>query len=75
MGTEEIRGDHSYASTHNNETSDGTPKGKVEPEEQGELIYQILCKSCGAAYKGETGRLFKARLNEHKKDVENAQKE
>ncbi|KAI0217214.1 hypothetical protein LSAT2_030909 [Lamellibrachia satsuma] len=51
------------------------PKDKVEPEEQDELVYQILCQSCGAAYIGETGRLFKARLNEHKKDVENAQKE
>ena len=26
------------------------PKDKVEPEEQGELIYQIVCKSCVAAY-------------------------
>ena len=43
------------------------PKDKVEPEEQGELVYQILCKSCGAAYIGETGRLFKTRLNEQKK--------
>ena len=48
------------------------PKDKVE-QEQGELFYQILCKSCGAAYIKETGRLFKTRLNEHKK--ENVQKE
>ena len=37
------------------------PKDKVEPEEQDELVYQILCQSCGAAYIGETGRLFKTR--------------
>ena len=50
-------------------------KDKIESEEKGELIYQILCKSCGAVYTGETGRLFQTRLNEHKKDIENAQKE
>ena len=44
------------------------PKGKVEPEEQDELVYQI--PGCGAAYIGETGRLFKTKLREHKKDVE-----
>ena len=37
------------------------PKDKVEPEEQDELVYQIMCQSCGAAYIGETGRLFKTR--------------
>ena len=51
------------------------PKDKVEPDKQGDLVYQILCKSCGAAYIGETGRLLKTRLNDHKKDVENAEKE
>ena len=48
------------------------PNDKVELEEQGELLYKILCKSCGAAYVRETGRLFKTRLIEHKKGVENA---
>ena len=51
------------------------PNDTLEPEEHGELVYQIPCKSCGAAYTGETGRLFKTRLDEHKEDVENAQKE
>ena len=32
------------------------PKDKVELEEQGELVYQIPCKNCGAEYIGETGR-------------------
>ena len=27
------------------------PKDKVEPEQQGELVYQLLCKSCGTAQK------------------------
>ena len=34
------------------------PKDKVELEEQGELVYQIPCKNCGAEYIGETGGLF-----------------
>ena len=51
------------------------PKDKVEPDEQGEPVYQISCKSCGAAYIRETVRFFKTRLGEHKEDVENAPKE
>ena len=49
------------------------PKDKAEPEEQGELVYQIPWNSCSAACIGETGILF--RLDEHKNDVENAPKE
>ena len=44
------------------------PKDKVELEEQGELVYQIPCKNCGAEYIDETGRLLKTRLEEHRKD-------
>ena len=51
------------------------PRRNLEPEERCELVYQIRCKICGAACIGETGRLFKSKLNENKKDVENAQKE
>ena len=50
------------------------PKDKVELEEQGELVYQIPCKNCGAEYTGETGRLLKTRLEE-RKDVDNTKKE
>ena len=46
------------------------PKDKVELEEQGELVYQILCKNCGAEYIGETGRLLKTSLEEQGKHVE-----
>ena len=51
------------------------PKDKVELEEQGELVYQIPCKNCGAEYIGETGRLLKTRLEEHRKDVDNTKKD
>ena len=45
------------------------PKDKVELAEQGELVYQIPCKNCGAEYIAETGRLLKTRLDEHRKDT------
>ena len=35
------------------------------------LAYQIPCKNYGAEYIGETGRLLKTRLEEHRKDVDN----
>ena len=31
------------------------PKDKVELAEQGELVYQIPCKNCGAEYIGRPG--------------------
>ncbi len=46
------------------------PKDKSEIEEVGELVYEIPCKSCDASYVGETGRLFKNRLHEHKQEAE-----
>ena len=48
------------------------PKDKCEMSEQGELVYQIPCKSCDSSYIGETGRLFKTRLEEHQKDANSA---
>ncbi len=51
------------------------PKDKEEPKEQGDLVYRVPCKSCDSAYIGETGRLFKTRLEEHVKDLENTPKE
>ena len=51
------------------------PKDKVELEEQGELVYQIPCKNCGAAYIGETGSLLKTRLEDNRKDVDNTKKD
>ena len=46
------------------------PKDKCTVEEQGEVVYKIPCKNCERSYIGETGRLFRTRLEEHKKDVE-----
>ncbi|KAK2176307.1 hypothetical protein NP493_672g01011 [Ridgeia piscesae] len=51
------------------------PKDKVELVEQGELLYQIPCKNCGAECIGETGRLLKTRLDEHRKDADNTNNE
>ncbi len=45
------------------------PKDKCEPSEQGELVYSIPCTNCDKQYIGETGRLFRTRVEEHKKDV------
>ena len=45
------------------------PKDKCDMTEDGELVYQIPCRDCDMSYVCETGRLFKYRLEEHKKDV------
>ncbi len=45
------------------------PKDKCDMTKDGELVYQIPCRDCDMSYVGETGRLFKYRLEEHKKDV------
>ena len=48
---------------------------KVEPEKQGEQVYQMPCKCYDASYIWQTGLLFKVRIYEYKKNVENVQKE
>ena len=48
------------------------PKDKCEMAEQGELVYQIPCQNCDSSYIGETGRLFKSRLEQCQKDVNSA---
>ena len=45
------------------------PKDKCEIAEEGELVYKIPCRDCDMSYIGETGRLFRYRLEEHQKDV------
>ncbi len=47
------------------------PKDKTDITEVGEIVYEIPCKSCDGSYIGETGRLFKTRLQEHQQEVEN----
>ena len=51
------------------------PEVKVDLAEQGELMYQISCKNCGAESIGETGIVLKTPLYEHRKDGDNANNE
>ena len=51
------------------------PNKNVELAEQGQLVYQTICKNCGAEYVGETKRLLKTRLYEHSKEVDNTSNE
>ena len=46
------------------------PKDKIEKTEQGGVVYKIPCQNCENSYIGETGRLFKTRLDEHRKEAE-----
>ena len=46
------------------------PKDKVDPADKTDCIYEIPCKNCNYTYIGETGRKFRTRLKEHKKEVE-----
>ena len=51
------------------------PKDKVESWEKGGVVYEIPSKNCNNKYIGETGRLFKTRLEEHRKEVEQEDRE
>ena len=46
------------------------PKDKRDPSQTAEAIYEISCKNCPKSYVGETGRLFRTRLSEHKTETE-----
>ena len=46
------------------------PKDKRNPMQTAEAIYEIPCKNCPKTYIGETGRLFKTRLSEHRTETE-----
>ena len=45
-------------------------KDKRDSLQTAETIYEIPCKNCPKTYIGETGSLFKTRLNEHKTKAE-----
>ena len=45
-------------------------KDKRDPMQTADSVYEIPCNSCSKTYIGETGRLFKTRLSEHKKEAE-----
>ena len=46
------------------------PKDKIETGNKCNVIYELPCKSCDKTYIGETGRMFKTRLGEHRKETE-----
>ena len=46
------------------------PKDKRDPLQTAESIYDVPCKGCSQTYIGETGRLLKTRLAEHKAEVD-----
>ena len=50
------------------------PKAKdsVERLSRPDVVYQILCRDCTDIYIGETGRAYKTRLAEHKRDLKPA---
>ena len=50
------------------------PKDIRDALQTAETIYEIPCKNCSKTYIGETGRLFKTRLNEHKTEKKKLQK-
>ena len=47
------------------------PKAKdsVERSSRPGVVYQIPCRDCTDIYIGETGRAYKTRLAEHKRDL------
>ena len=45
------------------------PKDKRDPSQTAEAIYEIPCKNCPKSCVGETGRLFRTRLSEHKTET------
>ena len=46
------------------------PKDKRDPMQTADSVYEIPCNSCSKTYIGETCRLFKTRLSQHKKEAE-----
>ena len=67
----QVKKKYNLAPTHHPQAPAGTSKDKVELAQQGELMYQIPCKNCGALNIRQTGRRLKTRLYEHSKDVDN----
>ena len=51
------------------------PKDKMESWEAGGVVYEIPCMNYDHKYIGETGRLLRTRLEEHKKESEQEMKE
>ena len=47
------------------------PKDRVATEDKNNIVYEIDCSNCQAAYFGETKRSLKSRSDEHKRSVKN----
>ena len=43
-----------------------------ESSSRPDVVYQIPCRDCTGIYIGETGRAYKTRLAEHKRDLKPA---
>ena len=44
-------------------------KDKVDKEGKSDVIYQINCQDCDCKYVGESGRMLRDRIEEHKFNV------
>ena len=51
-----------------------SPKYRVTPEKETNVIYQIPCADCSWNYIGETGRSFETRKKEHIRNTERFEK-
>ena len=47
------------------------PKDRVATEDKNNIVYEIDCSNCQAAYFGESKRSLKPRLDEHRRSVRN----
>lgn len=46
-----------------------TPKDKIRKEFHNNIIYKINCNNCTSSYVGQTKRLLKTRIKEHKQHI------
>ncbi|KMQ83530.1 hypothetical protein RF55_19764 [Lasius niger] len=44
-------------------------KDNLQNEKHNNVVYKIPCKNCNASYVGQTSRLLKTRINEHKNHI------
>ena len=51
------------------------PKDRVPTEKRNNVVYQINCQDCSAAYIGETKRSFNQRSKEHQRAITNCDTE
>ena len=59
----------SYSSVANLRSFITTGKDKLKTLDHNGVVYQICCKDCQYSYIGQTKRLLKTRIKEHKSDI------